>query len=121
MLISPSLVPQAVAAQDWAINATEGAFRDYNTDTNSNGSATARDFYAADPYRTSDHDPLLLDLKLGRSTPAGLSFNHGVASGDPYADSVILWTRITPTQGFSGLLDVSWEASRSPSFEAGSI
>ncbi|NDC35899.1 MAG: hypothetical protein EBZ51_11105, partial [Synechococcaceae bacterium WB9_2_112] len=38
-----------------------------------------------------------------------------------YADSVILWTRITPTQGFNGLLDVSWEASRSPGFEAGSI
>jgi len=26
-----------------------------------------------------------------------LSFTHGVASGDPYPDSVILWTRIAPT------------------------
>ncbi|KAF2874066.1 PhoD-like phosphatase-domain-containing protein [Massariosphaeria phaeospora] len=29
--------------------------------------------------------------------PAALHFTHGVASGDPYADSVILWTRVGPT------------------------
>ena len=29
--------------------------------------------------------------------PADLKFTHGVASGDPYADSVILWTRAAPT------------------------
>lgn len=28
--------------------------------------------------------------------PATLSFTHGVASGDPYPDSVILWTRVSP-------------------------
>ena len=117
MLISPSLVPQATAAQDWAINAAEGAFRDYNRDTNSNGSAAVRDFYAADPFRTSDHDPLLLDLDLGRATPGGISFSHGVASGDPYANSVILWTRVTPPSVFNGLIDVAWEASLSPGFE----
>ncbi len=30
-------------------------------------------------------------------TPEQLSFTHGVASGDPYDDSVILWTRVAPT------------------------
>jgi len=49
------------------------------------------------------------------------SFVHGVASGDPYADSAILWTRVTPPAGFAGLLDVRWEVSRSAGFEAGSI
>ncbi|ODM23768.1 hypothetical protein SI65_01357 [Aspergillus cristatus] len=29
-------------------------------------------------------------------TPSQLNFTHGVASGDPYADSVILWTRVAP-------------------------
>ncbi|TDZ15316.1 Alkaline phosphatase D [Colletotrichum orbiculare MAFF 240422] len=29
--------------------------------------------------------------------PAKLNFTHGVASGDPYDDSVILWTRAAPT------------------------
>ena len=121
MLISPSLVPQATAALDWSINASEGAFRDYNLDTNSNGNAAVRDFFSPDPFRTSDHDPLLLDLKLGRALPSGLGFSHGVASGDPYPDSVILWTRVTPPAGFAGLLDIQWEVSRSAGFEAGSI
>lgn len=29
--------------------------------------------------------------------PSQLNFTHGVASGDPYADSVILWTRVAPS------------------------
>ncbi|KAI3392743.1 hypothetical protein diail_5257 [Diaporthe ilicicola] len=29
--------------------------------------------------------------------PASLNFTHGVASGDPLPDSVILWTRVSPT------------------------
>lgn len=29
--------------------------------------------------------------------PVQLNFTHGVASGDPYSESVILWTRISPT------------------------
>lgn len=29
--------------------------------------------------------------------PAKLNFTHGVASGDPYPNSVILWTRVAPT------------------------
>ena len=29
--------------------------------------------------------------------PAQLNFTHGVASGDPYPDSVILWTRVSPS------------------------
>ncbi|EHR69069.1 phosphodiesterase/alkaline phosphatase D [Burkholderiales bacterium JOSHI_001] len=33
-------------------------------------------------------------------TPAGTGlFRHGVASGDPLADRVILWTRVTPADG----------------------
>lgn len=31
-------------------------------------------------------------------TPAEVDFTHGVASGDPYADSVILWTRLAPSK-----------------------
>ena len=32
----------------------------------------------------------------------GSPFNHGVASGDPLTDRVILWTRITPPAGMEG-------------------
>ena len=33
----------------------------------------------------------------GRSKPRSAVFAHGVASGDPLHDRVILWTRVTPT------------------------
>lgn len=29
--------------------------------------------------------------------PSQLNFTHGVASGDPYTDSVVLWTRVAPS------------------------
>ena len=48
------------------------------------------------------------------------SFNHGLASGDPYANSVILWSRITPEDP-SDQVEVSWEASTTTSFDAASI
>lgn len=35
------------------------------------------------------------------------SFRHGVASGDPYADSVVLWTRLSPDT--EGDAPVTWE------------
>jgi len=35
-------------------------------------------------------------------------FYHGVASGDPLADRVILWTRVTPENNDGSSVDVSW-------------
>jgi alkaline phosphatase D len=35
-------------------------------------------------------------------------FDHGVASGDPTADRVILWTRITPMDPSSGSISYEW-------------
>jgi alkaline phosphatase D len=37
-----------------------------------------------------------------------LAFLHGVASGDPLPDRVILWTRVTPLAG-TGPVTVTWE------------
>jgi alkaline phosphatase D len=50
-----------------------------------------------------------LPLMPGAARAAGPLFQHGVASGDPLADRVILWTRITPqtprrTVGFRWLI-----------------
>lgn len=42
-----------------------------------------------------------VNKRNGGSPPynaTGLNFTHGVASGDPYPDSVILWTRCAPMQ-----------------------
>ena len=50
-----------------------------------------------------------------------IRFAHGVASGDPYADSVILWTRISPAAGFVGSQNVQWEIASSADFAPASI
>ena len=54
----------------------------------------------------------------GGATPsAGLRFEHGVASGDPLDDRVILWTRATPALGHTGDITVLCEIAEDPSFE----
>ena len=42
------------------------------------------------------------------------SFDHGVASGDPLEDRVILWTRVTPQQ--TGPVEATLEVSENKSF-----
>jgi alkaline phosphatase D len=44
---------------------------------------------------------------------AGPRFQHGVASGDPLSDRVILWTRVTPTSPVS-VVNVSYVVARDP-------
>lgn len=46
--------------------------------------------------------------------PPPTRFRHGVASGDPTADSVVLWTRLTTT---SARETVRWEMSRDAAFK----
>ena len=48
-------------------------------------------------------------------------FDHGVSSGDPYRDSLILWTRITPGDDVNGPVAVSWEVATTPDFADASI
>jgi alkaline phosphatase D len=53
---------------------------------------------------------------------ASQTFAHGVASGDPLPDSVLLWTRVTPTpdsapaSGLGPDVTVRWEVSTAPDF-----
>ncbi|PXW35470.1 UNVERIFIED_CONTAM: alkaline phosphatase D [Williamsia faeni] len=64
----------------------------------------------------------------GRATAGGQApgavFRHGVASGDPLPDRVILWTRITPTDdatpgsGRGSATSVAWEVATDPGFAA---
>jgi alkaline phosphatase D len=42
------------------------------------------------------------------------AFTHGVASGDPLSDRVILWTRVNPALGSS--VQVNWEVARDEAF-----
>ena len=45
-----------------------------------------------------------------------VSFEHGVASGDPLQDRVILWTRLTPSD-LSARLQVTWQIALDSQFK----
>ncbi len=50
-----------------------------------------------------------------------VSFDHGVASGDPLSDRVIIWTRITPQitgPGAPDEYDVVWQIAKDPNFNS---
>ena len=53
----------------------------------------------------------------GSSTLSPATFAHGVASGDPLADAIMLWTRATP-DGAPASLTLAWELSRDSDFKS---
>ncbi|MGK5730919.1 alkaline phosphatase D family protein [Streptomyces sp. URMC 124] len=65
-------------------------------------------------------------LPLAVAAPAHAAeapaFLHGVASGDPLPDGVLLWTRVTPSpdavpgSGLGAAVDVAWEVAEDESF-----
>ena len=61
-LASNALLTQVLHAADWHINADEPLSLDYNTEFKS--ASQVIHFYSPDAYRSSDHDPLLMSLKL---------------------------------------------------------
>ena len=57
----------------------------------------------------------LTSCASSKSEPLASSvFQHGVASGDPGADSIVLWTRIS---GADAPQNVGWEVAAEPSFD----
>jgi hypothetical protein len=63
---SASVLPQVVSVSEWHINADEPNVLDYNTNFKSAGQIAS--LYAADAYRTSDHDPVVVGLNLATDT-----------------------------------------------------
>lgn len=55
-------------------------------------------------------EPASFDFPLVLALP----FAHGVASGDPLSDRVIVWTRITEIVPSAASIPVSWQVSASP-------
>ncbi|MGH9255932.1 MAG: alkaline phosphatase D family protein [Vicinamibacterales bacterium] len=61
--------------------------------------------------------PLVLHAQAPDSGPSG-RFRHGVASGDPLTDRVVLWTRVTAGDGLSpAAVDVEWRIAADPAVE----
>jgi predicted extracellular nuclease len=77
-LATPSLSTRVTGAATWAINADEPSVIDYNTEFK------PQDLYAASPYRSSDHDPVLVGIDLSKSIggTAGRDVLQGTAGDD---------------------------------------
>lgn len=58
----------------------------------------------------------LLITTCSYALAAAPSFVHGVASGAPLADSIVLWTRVTPAD--ANPVSVSWELSTTNTFSS---
>lgn len=61
-LASPTLLPQVTGAAAWHINADEPPVLDYNNNFKSTAQQSA--LYSAGPFRSSDHDPIIVGLEL---------------------------------------------------------
>ena len=57
----------------------------------------------------------LRGFEVQASAPA--YFTHGVASGDPLADRVILWTRLIPGNGEHSAISCQWQVAKDRAFK----
>jgi predicted extracellular nuclease len=71
-LASASLAGQIAGVTEWHINADEPNVLDYNTDFKTPGLITS--LYNADPYRSADHDPVLIGINLA---PPAVDYTFG--------------------------------------------
>ncbi len=66
-LANSTLASQVTGAAEWHINADEASALDYNLEFKPQSQID--DFFAPDPFRSSDHDPLILGLNLTAPEP----------------------------------------------------
>jgi len=65
-----------------------------------------------------DYNRNLGQLETMVFNPELKPFYHGVASGDPLTDRVIIWTRITPDSGITTPKDVKWQVATDSLFKS---
>lgn len=82
-----NLYPWVKRAFTWAINADEPTVLDYNQEYKTE--QQIKDFYSTDAYRSSDHDPVIVDLDFNPETGGGSGSTDGGSSG---GGSSSLWS-----------------------------
>ncbi len=78
-MASEDLVAQVTGAKDYHINADEPSVLDYNSEFKSAGQQSS--LYAADEFRTSDHDPVVIGLELNVAPTVDAGGPYTVAEG----------------------------------------
>ncbi|MFC5601084.1 ExeM/NucH family extracellular endonuclease [Deinococcus cellulosilyticus] len=79
-IASGSLAAQVSGAEKWHINSDEPTVLDYNENFKTPTQITT--FYAADAYRSSDHDPLKVGLNLNADVAPAASFDLRTSSSN---------------------------------------
>ena len=79
-LSSPSLAPFVTGATEWHINADEPLALDYNEEFKSPEQIVS--LYSDDPFRASDHDPVLIGLNLTQAAEPVLALQKEVEVGE---------------------------------------
>ncbi|RMG74056.1 MAG: ExeM/NucH family extracellular endonuclease, partial [Chloroflexi bacterium] len=98
-----SMTAQVTGVADWHINADEVPVFDYNDDVRDTGEASFEEepdgnpLYEANPFRTSDHDPVLIGLDLNSTVPVVISTVdiNGVPLNGTTLNTVVDQLRIT--------------------------
>jgi predicted extracellular nuclease len=99
-LANASLRPQVIGAYVWHINADEIPVFDYNDGIRDSGEAsferesTALEIFSPDAYRSSDHDPVIIDIGFDSDA-------DGVLDGQDYCAGTVI-PEAVPTQGLRG-------------------
>jgi predicted extracellular nuclease len=110
MLASASLAAQLGSARKWAINSDEAVVLDYNTEFKS--ASQINSFYNADPFRSSDHDPLLAGFLLNPSNRGAASFT---ISGSPVVGQTLIAALATSDPDGDGAFAYRWQTSTNSS------
>ncbi|MFC4639493.1 ExeM/NucH family extracellular endonuclease [Deinococcus hohokamensis] len=114
-LASSSLQAQVAGQTKWHINADEPTVLDYNLEFKTAGQVSS--FYAPDPFRSSDHDPILVGMNLTAQTPivvnqSSTSLTPAGASGNVNLGSTATQTFTTSSTNVSSDLAVSTQLSK---------
>jgi hypothetical protein len=82
-LATASLAAQVVGVNDWHINPDEPTVLDYNTEFKTANQVDT--FYAPTPFRSSDHDPVVIGVQLAAKPSANAGGPYTVAEGGSVA------------------------------------
>ncbi|MCP4568272.1 MAG: ExeM/NucH family extracellular endonuclease [FCB group bacterium] len=106
-LSSSTLTPQVTGCTEWHINSDEPTVLDYNEESKSAGQLTS--LYNDDPYRASDHDPVIIGLRLFSYNDLTVSLNgDGDGSVTSYPTGIDCESNCTET--YNHLTSVRLEA-----------
>jgi uncharacterized protein len=78
-LATPSFESQVTGVGHWHINPDESAALDYNVEFKSANQVNT--FYSSGPYRSSDHDPVLIGVQLAATPTANAGGPYAVGEG----------------------------------------